>query len=178
MEPNPHLWTELITFSVVPVVIISACGLLCLAFYGRLNAIVTRLRTIQRERLREYKEIFELEKENTEKSIKQEAEHFLHHLEKQTTDLLKRAFYIRNCIVCLILAIFSLVISSLFIGLSVVFPILDFSVVIFFVLGLFLVLSGLCFAIIEILKSLRPIQIESDFVQELLKSTLTRKGSK
>jgi len=45
-------WPNIISVSVVPVVIISACGLLCLAFYGRLAALVARLRTFQREMLR------------------------------------------------------------------------------------------------------------------------------
>ena len=45
-------WAKIISSSVVPVVIISACGLLCLAFYNRMAAIVSRLRGFQRERLR------------------------------------------------------------------------------------------------------------------------------
>jgi Protein of unknown function (DUF2721) len=46
-------WPSVISVSVVPVVIISACGLLSLAFYGRLAALVSRLRSFQRETLRE-----------------------------------------------------------------------------------------------------------------------------
>ena len=49
----PFDWAKIINASVVPVVIISACGLLCLAFYNRLAAIVSRLRGFQRERLHE-----------------------------------------------------------------------------------------------------------------------------
>ena len=45
-------WPNIISVSVVPVVILSACGLLSLAFYGRLAALVARLRTFQREMLR------------------------------------------------------------------------------------------------------------------------------
>ena len=46
-------WPNVISVSVVPVVIISACGLLSLLFYGRLAVLVARLRTFQREMLRE-----------------------------------------------------------------------------------------------------------------------------
>jgi hypothetical protein len=46
-------WPSVISMSVVPVVIISACGLLSLAFYGRLAAVVSRLRGFQREILDE-----------------------------------------------------------------------------------------------------------------------------
>ena len=49
----PSDWAKIISASVVPVVIISSCGLLCLAFYNRLAAIVSRLRGFQRERLHE-----------------------------------------------------------------------------------------------------------------------------
>ncbi len=55
-------WSQVISLAVAPVVIISACGLLCLTFYNRLAFVVGRLRNLQRERLLEYKELFKLEK--------------------------------------------------------------------------------------------------------------------
>lgn len=172
MEPLSHSWTEIITASVVPIVIISACGLLCLAFYNRLGVVVTRLRSLQRERLSEYKELFRLEETEKAKFVRQEAEQFLHFLEGQTVDVMKRARYLRNCLTCLISSIFSFVITSLFIGLSVLFPVLDLVVLIFFIMGLFLVLYGLIFALLELRIALNPIQTESGFVHRLLKSQL------
>ena len=47
-------WSNIITAGVGPVIVISACGLLCLAFYNRLAAVVTRLRGFHRERLHEH----------------------------------------------------------------------------------------------------------------------------
>lgn len=172
MEPVSHLWTDIITSSVVPIVIISACGLLCLAFYNRLGVVVTRLRSLQRERLSEYKELFHLEESEKASFIRQEAEQFLHFLEGQTADVMKRARYLRNCLTCLISAIFSFVITSLFIGLSVLYPVFDFVVLVFFIMGLLLVLYGLLFALIELKLALNPIKTESEFVQRLLKSQL------
>src|SRR5436853_6699264 len=46
-------WSRIVSAGVVPIIVISACGLLCLAFYNRLAAIVTRLRAFHRERLAE-----------------------------------------------------------------------------------------------------------------------------
>ena len=46
-------WPSIMSVSVVPVEIISVCGLLPLAFYGRLAAVVSRLRGFQREILKE-----------------------------------------------------------------------------------------------------------------------------
>lgn len=171
MDP---LWSNIIPSAVVPVVIISACGLLCLTFYNRLAFIVTRLRSLHRERLGEYKELFRLEDERKGKLALQETEHFLHFLEHQTADVLKRALYLRNCLFCLIFAIFSLTITSLLIGLSLLYPVLDAAVLIFFVLGLLLVLNGLYYALKEIVVSLQPIKMESEFVQRLLKDVFKK----
>lgn len=177
MDLNTHTWTEIITSSVVPVVIISACGLLCLAFYNRLAVIVTRLRSLQRERLAEYKELFRLEEKGGTKLLKQETEQFLHFLEGQTAEVFKRARYLRNCIFSLIICIFSLVLTSLMIGLSIFFPSLDILVLGFFVLGLLFLLYGLVFAILEIKIALNPIKVESGFVQKLIKTQLKQSGS-
>jgi len=177
MDFDTQIWSSFIPSAVVPVVIISACGLLCLTFYNRLAFIVTRLRALQRERLAEYKDLFSLEEGHKSQLARKEAEHFLSFLEHQTADVLKRALYLRNCLFSLILAIFSLVITSLAIGLSLVYPSCEVAVLIFFVLGLFLVLSGLCFAIKEIILALRPIQMESEFVQRLVKSEFQERDS-
>jgi len=83
MEVASHIWAQIIPSSVVPVVIISACGLLCLAFYNRLAYIVTRLRSLQRERLAEYKEIFRLEKSHESTLRRQQADQFLQFLENK-----------------------------------------------------------------------------------------------
>jgi len=170
MAFDSQISSSFIPSAVVPVVIISACGLLCLTFYNRLAFIVTRLRALQRERLGEYKDLFRLEQSHKSKLARQEAEHFLSFLEHQTVDVLKRALYLRNCLFCLILSIFSLVITSHAIGLSLIYPSIEVAVLFFFVLGLFLMLSGLYFALREIILALRPIQMESDFVQHLVKN--------
>ncbi len=172
MEPALHTWAEIVTSSVVPVVIISACGLLCLAFYNRLAVVVTRLRSLQRERLAEYKQLFHLEEKKGGKLLRQETEQFLHFLEGQTAEVFKRAYYLRNCIFSLILCIFSLVVTSLMIGLSLFYPTLDVFVLIFFVIGLGLLLMGLSFAIFEIKIALNPVKIESGFVQKLIQTQL------
>lgn len=179
MEPPFHTWREIMAAAIVPVVIISACGLLCLAFYNRLAMVITRLRTLQRERLGEYKELFRLEEKGERSSLRQEeAERFLHYLEQQTSDVLKRARYLRNCLFCLIAAIFTQVLTSLAIGVSFLYSVFDLIALFFFIGGLVLFLVGLFFAILEIKVSLSPIQMESGFVHELIKSELGKKGLK
>src|SRR3954470_14279250 len=46
-------WPRIISAGVGPIIVISACGLLCLAFYNRLAAVVGRLRMFHREQLHE-----------------------------------------------------------------------------------------------------------------------------
>lgn len=166
-------WNELISSAVVPVVIISACGLLCLAFYNRLAFVVGRLRSLQRERLSEYKALYQLEEEGEKAALRRsETEQYLHFLEEQTVSVMKRAQYLRNTLFSLIASIFSLALTSLFIGLAQIVSFLSFFVLFFFVTGLLLMLFGLGFAVAEIRISLSPIRMESAFVQRLIKNTL------
>lgn len=172
MDPYIPLWKEILPSAVVPVVIISACGLLCLAFYNRLASIVSRLRSLQRERLGEYRALFQMEERKRPEYMRQEAEQFLHFLEHQTADVMKRARFLQCSICCLIYCIFSLVLTSLLIGASLYYPAFDFLVLFFFVLSLILLLVSLIYALKEIRIALNPIQMESGFVQELIRAQL------
>lgn len=174
MACEQSIWSEMISLSTVPVVIISACGLLCLAFYNRFSVITTLLRSLQKERLSEYKELFKIEQKIKDPLFQKESEKFLQFLEEQATGILRRARLLRNGIFCLIIAVFSLVWTSFLIGLSLTFPFLDPCVPIFFVAGLLFLLTGLFFAGMEIKVALNPIQMESDFVQGLVKSQMDK----
>ncbi len=165
---DSHAWQQIISSAVVPVVIISACGLLCLAFYNRLASIISRLRTLQRERLTEYKELFALEKGH--ELQRGEVELRLRFLEQQTAEVLKKAHHIRNAIACLIGAIGALILSSLAIGVSLFFPLFDIPVLFFFVVGLVLLICALVYAFAEVAMSLNPIRMECAFLQQLIEA--------
>src|SRR3990172_3686532 len=47
-----EVWPRIISAAVVPAVLISACGLLCLAFYNRLGVVLARLRGLGDESLK------------------------------------------------------------------------------------------------------------------------------
>jgi hypothetical protein len=168
LTPDSHTWSALISSSVVPVVIISACGLLCAAFYNRLTAIMSQLRNLQRMRFAEYRELLRLDEEKKATLARHETEQYIHFLEKQVAEVLKKAHYMRSCLGCLIGAIFSLVLCSLSIGLTLFTP-LDIAVLIFFLLGLTLLLLSLSFSFLELRLSLKPVQMESAFLQKLVK---------
>jgi hypothetical protein len=83
-------WPSVISVSAVPVVIISACGLLSLAFYGWLAALVPRLRKFQREMLGE--------QEKWAKEGPGDHQQLLEVLRTQTLQVTERARLIRRAL--------------------------------------------------------------------------------
>ena len=110
----PQDWARVVSASVVPVVIISACGLLCLAFYNRLSSLVARLRAFHRERLAEQERL----EAGTADPTAGRHGLMLEVLEEQTTHLLRRARLIRASLMCLLCTIACLTACSLLSGLS------------------------------------------------------------
>ncbi len=161
-------WTSIISASVVPVVIISACGLLSLAFYNRLGSIVSRLRTFQRERLHEY----DAWAKHLRTGAADETSEARHHrlldmLEHQTKRVYRRARMIRHALLCLLGTILCLTLCSLATGLSVVWSPMRFAAEGLFIFGMLLLAGGVLFAFLEMRDSLEPVHLESRFVSQL-----------
>ncbi|HEY3268210.1 MAG TPA: DUF2721 domain-containing protein [Armatimonadota bacterium] len=157
-------WSRVISTAVVPVVIISACGLLCLAFYNRLASIVARLRAFQRERFQEHEF---LGKNPSDPAVVARHQQFLQMLDDQTRHVTQRAHLIRNTLLCLLLAIGCLVVASLMAGLSVVAPKFMYVAAAFFLVGMVCVLAAVTFAIRELVAALQPIELESRGISEM-----------
>jgi hypothetical protein len=156
-------WTRLIGTSVVPVVVISATGLLCLAFYNRLAAIVSRVRTFQRERLQQ--------QELRDKSVAaKDSEAVIRHeriidlLSEQTEHVTQRARLIRLTLLLFLCAIAALILCSLFCGVTAIQPRFIYAAVFSFGIGLGLLLAGVVCAIREMWISLAPVELESEVV--------------
>jgi len=170
---RPHLvndWSHIITAGVGPIIVISACGLLCLAFYNRLAAVVTRLRSFHRERLAEQEALRQARQNNPAADEVSAVRHveLLGMLEVQTQRVTRRAHLIRSTLTCLLLTIVCLAACSLAQGLSVFLPVLIYVAGILFILGLVLLITGVSFAILEMRSALDPIELESRFVQEIV----------
>ncbi len=164
----PQDWAKLLSASVVPVVIISACGLLCLAFYNRLAAIVSRIRGFQREHLEEQEEyarrIFAGE---TDRVMLQRHHRVLAMLEQQTKGVTRRAHLIQRTLLCLLGTICSLTLCSVATGVSVIVPHAVYVALGFFFLGMLLLLIAIVHAMLEMLDALHPVEVESEFVTKL-----------
>ena len=153
--------SHLISSAVVPVVFISACALLALAFYNRMAAIVSRLRAFQRERL--------VERERLEKSASHHGGSLLEHLELQTARVRRRAKLIRLTLLFLLLTIGLLIGCCLMLGFSVLVPQAIYVAIVLFILGLFSMLCNTIAAALELKGALEPVELESKFVTDVLR---------
>src|SRR3982751_246916 len=96
--------SKIIPAAVAPIIVISACGLLCLAFYNRLAAVVTRLRAFDRERLAEQDAVGRQRRsDEPDESIIHGHQALLRALEVQTQHVIHRARLIRRTLFCLLL---------------------------------------------------------------------------
>jgi hypothetical protein len=172
----PQDWPRIVSASVVPVVIISACGLLCLAFYNRLSSLVSRLRGFHRERLHEQERMDRRRRDGASAGADDNGARadcgpphglMLEVLEEQTAHLLRRARLIRRTLLCLLSTIASLTLCSLLSGLGVVWPPAAVAAVAVFLLGMALLLAGILFAMAELVRALDPVELETEFVAGL-----------
>jgi hypothetical protein len=170
----PSDWAKIVSVSVVPVVIISACGLLCLAFYNRLAAIVSRLRGFQRERLHEQELLHSAAPEEGPEHSRRR--HLLEHLETQTVGVVGRAKLIRLTLLFLLLTISLMIGCSTMLGLSVLVPHAVFVAVPLFMLGLLTMFAGMIAAMLELKAALQPAELESRFVSDMLQRDAHRHG--
>lgn len=162
-------WSRIIAASVVPVVIISACGLLCLAFYNRLAAIVSRLRSFQRERLKEQEALARYHAGDVVDTITETRhQQMLELLEAQTRGVTVRARLIRRTLQCLLGTIACLTVCSATLGLSIVWTQAIFIAMPMFILGLALLLAAVTFAMRELGSALEPVEAESRSIADLV----------
>ena len=119
---HPEQFSRMVAASVMPVVVISAAALLCLAFYNRLAAVILRLRAVQRERLELQDRLERRSSGDDEKHTGLRYTCILESLSDQSVGIMKRAHLIRRTLFSLLACIACLVACSLFNGLTVVWP--------------------------------------------------------
>ena len=159
-------WSKIISAGVGPIIVISACGLLCLAFYNRLAAVVTRLRAFHRERLHAHDALVRARDATPpdEVGLVRQQE-LIGMLQVQMERVTVRARWIRRALACLLLTIACLALCSLAVGLSTVWPPAGYPAVFLFVLGLVLLVLGVAFALVELRGALDPVELENRFVR-------------
>lgn len=119
-----------------PAMMISGCGLLFLGLQNRYGRTVDRLRQFNREK-------------------RESASQDLKILEAQIKQLLLRGKLQRNALSCLLFAVIFFICTSFLILISIKLAI------VFFLIGMFSVLSGVVFAWFEIVISYRTVMMET-----------------
>jgi hypothetical protein len=163
---------RIVAGSVVPVAVMSACGLLNLAFFNRLTAVVSRLRTFQRERLA-IQDRIALHPGATD-DPHSVAARSLRLFEKEFSQVRWRARLLRLTILCNLATIGLLAVCSASMGLGVVWPRFQLLATVSFFLALGLLITGVVCAILEVLDAFDSIDMEARFVDNLVSQ---RKGT-
>lgn len=156
--------TKIISAAVGPVVIMSACGLLCSTFYTRITNVIMRLRVFQRERLAEQTALAK----ETDPAGRQRRRDMMDVLSTQTDMMIHRVRLIRTTLFCLLSTILCLATSSLSLGLSVLWPPALYAAVALFILGILLLMTGIFFALLDLRLAMRPVVLEADYVTKRL----------
>lgn len=147
---------------VAPVVMISACGLLCLSTNARMQAVIGRLRAMHNERVKSW-----VDDPGEHDRAKRARDMRLEGIASQTTHMLRRLRAMRNTLILLFTAILMMLISSAGIGLSSLIPGGAAVAIGAFVLGGLAMSAAMAVSIYEVGIGLRALRYEHDRVLAL-----------
>jgi hypothetical protein len=161
--------TKFIGAAVVPPVMISACGLFCLALYNRLANIVSRLRILSRERMRGEELVRPLfgpkPAEVGEERFSQWVQRML---DRGSQGVLGRARLVRDALSCLMGAVLFMVLCCMAGGLATLWSPCAYLALAFFLVGDLLIVLGLGLSLWELRLALGPAEIESRMIETIL----------
>ena len=148
---------RLLSVSVTPVVLISACGLVILALYNRLGTILARIRAFYQQKI---------EMVTSLDQAKGTAHEFLlEMLDSQIAKVTAKAKAIQKGLYCLLAAILAFLICSLLGAATVFHESVGMIALGMHVLGLLLFFAGICWAIWELRLSLTPLDEERAYLE-------------
>jgi hypothetical protein len=153
---------EIIQPLLAPAVMVSAGGLLCLAQFARFTAVVSLVRTFNRERLSALLEADQADPKRRELLLQR-----AQGLGQQAERVLAHAATVKNALRFLVVGILLMVLCSLTIGASLVFAPIGFAALVLFILGLMSTFAGLCLVLGELRVSLEVIEFEHENIRRL-----------
>lgn len=163
-------WSKIIIPSIVPVVIISAVGLVSQTIYSRIAMVISRFREFEKERLIHHKELSGLAHEKKMPELQEDLRYFIQTIEMQSNEYAKRFKLLKKCQFCLLISMGAFVLSSFSIGIHVLFYGLSAWILIFFMLGMFLFLIALYYSLRELHVSGRGALKEGDALDRMFKA--------
>ncbi|MDZ4818710.1 MAG: DUF2721 domain-containing protein [Planctomycetota bacterium] len=153
--------SEVIDILIGPVVMISANGLLCLAFYNRLANVMCRCRAINKERVDLATELAARSAEQLKYPRALQWKRRAEVLDAVGGQLFRRAWWVRRVLYCLLLAVLCLLACSLTLGFSLMVPSMASASLAFFILGTLMMMLGGVVAIKELHLALDPLLFET-----------------
>jgi hypothetical protein len=147
---------KLLSVSVAPVVLISASGLILLALYNRLGLLYARVRNFHREKMALIKDI--------EREDGADRRLLLNMISTQIARVMSKARLTVRSISTLLCAIASFVLCSLCSAIGTLFPWFNYVAFAFHLIGLGLFLIAVGIAIVEIRRSIRPMEEENAYL--------------
>jgi len=151
---------ETIQTFVAPVVMISANGLLCLAFYNRMGSVVNRSREINKERFDLLTRLSALRRQREDSLETPHLEKRIEVLDELGHQLYHRARLLKWTLICLLLSVICMLACSLALGLAPLEPGGDWAALIFFVAGNLIMMGGVTLAVLELHAALDPLLFE------------------
>lgn len=157
---------ETITSFVVPVVMISANGLLALAFYNRLAALIGRLRAINKERFDLFTRLSAMAGAPQEAPGVVHIQRRLEILDELGHMIFARARLIRDALICLLVTVLLMLGCSLNLGIAKRWPAVEWLAPILFVAGVAVMALGIVRAIQELCAALATLSFEHDMLEQ------------
>lgn len=145
--------------SVIPVALVSACGLVTLALYSRLGTILARIRAFYQQKIELLKSLHEHE------VVEQHL--LMDMLDSQIVGVTEKAKLIQKGLYCLLAAMVAFLLCSLCAGATELHQWVGMVALGMGVLGMFLFLVGLGWAMWELRLSLTPLEEESAYLKAL-----------
>ena len=145
---------------IAPAAMIAAAALLVLALYYRLGAIVNRARNFAKERFETYTALSRLDLDSQTGGSAHLYRSRISSLDRQVEHILHRAKLLRTAIICLLLAVSTMLAASVLLGLSVWLPAVAAVAVVIFYLGVLVMIAPMVLAVIELARSLDPVVLE------------------
>jgi hypothetical protein len=151
---------QTIQLLVAPVVMISANGLICLALYNRLAAIVGRARMFHKERFDALTRLTALPLEQQSDPPAVQLRRRATALEDQGGRILRRARLVRTALIWLLAAVVCMLVCSLTLGLSTVVAECITPALVVFCAGVGSMMVAMVLAIMELAGALEPVTAE------------------
>ncbi len=150
---------------VAPVVMISANGLICLAIYNRLAAVIARGRAF-------HKEWFDLRAQQANHAEEEQpaegrahGEHRIAMLNELVHSMIHRARLLRNALVCLLSAVLAMLGCSVALGLATCSAAAGVAALVLFYAGVGVMALGIGLAMAELRSALQPLLLEHDLLE-------------